>query len=50
MKTPIKSVDRMDKVYKLVIRPTHKSPSYELLVKDDTLSSAIALKFSKDRN
>ena len=47
METPIKSVDRMDKVYKLVIKPTHKS--CELLVKGDILSSATPPGFSKDR-
>lgn len=45
----IKSVDKMDKVYKLVFKPTHKSLSYEPLVQDETLSSSRPLKFSKDR-
>lgn len=49
METPIKSVDRMDKVYKLVIKPTHKSLFCELLVKDDALSSVIPPNFSRDR-
>lgn len=50
IETPIKSSDRMDRVYKLVSKSTHKFLPYEPLVKDDTLSSAIPLEFSKDRN
>lgn len=48
METAIKSVDRTDKVYKLVIKPTHKSLFCELSVKEDTLSFATPPTFSKD--